>query len=400
MKSVLSLNESQTLLFRLRGVVLLVQLAFVVLAFSLDMTSKIQFFASFGVIAVLFFTNLILISAQKVNLNESLQVSFDFILCSYLLFINGGFQNPLAMVLIIHVFMAPLFLEKKELIYFIICIFLSLMALHYTPFSLDYKSLSFILSFELSLVFILFLLFFISCWFFFLVKKMANENKKLQNFTLKMDRYRSLGLLAAGVCHELGTPLNTIQLSLDRLRRSDLEDKEELDVIERNLSKSTDSLRKLNSHVHDQSYSFFKESYALSELLNSFKRLVEQDEKITFIDEVNFFRDEKIAIPKTLFLRSLWDLYENSFEAKASFFRITTLEAENKNFFILKIEDDGQGFHNEILGQLGEPFVSSKPMGSGLGLYHLFNIMHLAGGEVELKNEAAAVVELYFPRNL
>ena len=229
---------------------------------------------------------------------------------------------------------------------------------------------------------------------------MANENKKLQNFTLKMDRYRSLGLLAAGVCHELGTPLNTIQLSLDRLRRSDLEDKQELDIIERNLSKSTDSLRKLNSHVHDQSYSFFKESYALSELLNSFKRLVEQDEKITFMDKVDAFRDKKIAIPKTLFLRSLWDLYENSFEAKASFFRITTLEAENKNFFILKIEDDGQGFYNEILGQLGEPFVSSKPMGSGLGLYHLFNIMHLAGGEVQLKNEAAAVVELYFPRNL
>ncbi len=73
-------------------------------------------------------------------------------------------------------------------------------------------------------------------------------------------------------------------MSLDRLRRSDLEDKQELDIIERNLSKSTDSLRKLNSHVHDQSYSFFKESYALSELLNSFKRLVEQDEKITFMD--------------------------------------------------------------------------------------------------------------------
>jgi signal transduction histidine kinase len=54
---------------------------------------------------------------------------------------------------------------------------------------------------------------------------------------------------------------------------------------------------------------------------------------------------------------------------------------------VLQVEDDGPGFPREVLEHLFEPFVSTRPDGTGCGLVTMREVCRLHGGDLEVENE-------------
>jgi signal transduction histidine kinase len=46
--------------------------------------------------------------------------------------------------------------------------------------------------------------------------------------------------------------------------------------------------------------------------------------------------------------------------------------------------DDGPGFPENVLAKAGEPFVTTRPDGSGLGLAVVYQVVRAHGGDVEI----------------
>ena len=58
----------------------------------------------------------------------------------------------------------------------------------------------------------------------------------------------------------------------------------------------------------------------------------------------------------------------------------------NKNFIMLKFEDNGIGIPTEIIDKIYEPYVTSKKTGTGLGLAIVNKIIEEHSGDIEIIN--------------
>ena len=54
--------------------------------------------------------------------------------------------------------------------------------------------------------------------------------------------------------------------------------------------------------------------------------------------------------------------------------------------FLIIIEDDGKGFKNDILEKIGQPYISKKENGMGLGIFIAKNLIENIGGSIAFNN--------------
>lgn len=67
----------------------------------------------------------------------------------------------------------------------------------------------------------------------------------------------------------------------------------------------------------------------------------------------------------------------------------------------LIIEDDGNGFSEEASRRAGEPFFTTRPTGTGVGLAVVHRVLDASGGRLEVGRSselAGARVALWLPR--
>jgi len=233
-------------------------------------------------------------------------------------------------------------------------------------------------------------------WLFatWMVAEIKTLNQYVQN-SMKLkhraDRYRSLGLLTSGICHELGTPLHTLEMRLKQLKQKTIAHpdistpwQKDFEVLHRNIQKCSHSIKKLNAQAHmDYEVSGQDVCSPISGLEKTIS-LFQSDQEKALNFEFAFPHEEnpQIQMSEILYTRCLIELFENAHEAGADLIKIK-MNQNHKNV-ILNIEDNGQGMGPEILKHLGQPFVSSKQRGSGLGLYHLINTLEYVGGKFKI----------------
>ncbi|WP_459933067.1 two-component system sensor histidine kinase NtrB [Fundidesulfovibrio butyratiphilus] len=95
----------------------------------------------------------------------------------------------------------------------------------------------------------------------------------------------------------------------------------------------------------------------------------------------------------------LINLLKNSLEAMSSGGRVTVRCLRRRDMVALEVEDTGTGIAPDILGQVFNPFFSTKDKGAGLGLAMTKKILDDLGGEVELESipGKGTVVRLILP---
>ena len=211
-----------------------------------------------------------------------------------------------------------------------------------------------------------------------------------------------IGSLSAAAVHELSTPLNTIFLILNDLRDDDIvrnnkNMRKEIELLKSQAIRCQNILLTLSKSPENLKDNFLDKT-TLSNLIKiSFDKFNNKNIKL----EINLYskKDEPLIIFKDEIAYGIGNIIQNAIQHSKS--RIVIDIEWNLEEFIIKVNDDGPGFKNDILDEIGKPYISSKKDGMGLGIFIAKNLIENIGGKISFINkfDLGASVEIKIKRD-
>ncbi|MGY0693886.1 PAS domain S-box protein [Virgibacillus sp. FSP13] len=225
------------------------------------------------------------------------------------------------------------------------------------------------------------------------------ERKRTQELMINTEKLTVAGQLAAGIAHEIKNPLTAIKGFL-QIIENDLPDKKTyFNVISQEMNRIETILSELLILAKPQTVKFEQKNIAvilnhvmtLSKALPDLNNIViteniESDLPAIFCDENQL---------KQVFI----NFVKNSVEAMTNGGEIL-IEAKRKNnkTIIVRIIDQGHGIPEHLLNRVGEPFLTTKDKGTGLGLMISRQIINSHNGELHFNSsKEGTTVEVTLP---
>jgi two-component system, sporulation sensor kinase E len=223
------------------------------------------------------------------------------------------------------------------------------------------------------------------------------------------ERTSSILLLAAGVAHELGNPLNslTIHLQLVARKLKKLGKSHEANSIQESIDVCREEVTRLDGII----------THYLEAIRPSPPDLAETRLPEVLAEVLKFqkreFEDRGIAVeaetpaelPPVMADRNqlkqvFFNITKNAMESMQPGGRLLIKSRADDDSVYLLFGDSGSGIRQEDLVRLFQPYHTTKPGGHGLGLMIVQRIMRLHGGQVgvESREGKGTVVTLQFPR--
>lgn len=221
------------------------------------------------------------------------------------------------------------------------------------------------------------------------------KEKKREQVREARSRMVYIGTLAAGLAHEIRSPLNAIGLNLSLLREDlDAVAEEKRDEFRRRLeliTEETEGLGKLLSEflAFARPPKLERLPTDLNELLRQTAEFVEPECIQAQVELVEDFQEDlfPVVLDQHLFGRSvILNLLRNAREAIGEQGTIKLVTRETNEVIEVRVEDNGGGVPPEQQEKIFEAFHSTKDHGTGLGLAIARRIVHEHGGELLLEN--------------
>jgi len=221
------------------------------------------------------------------------------------------------------------------------------------------------------------------------------EARRSTEAAIESERLSALTLLAAGVAHEIGNPLNSLQIHLQLMERTarkvsgkpgeDLMEsvrvaREEIGRLDQIVTQFLRAIRPtpLERHPADLNRLVEESVSFLSKEIRNRDILVEQELR----------RDlPLVEVDRDQIKQAFYNVIRNSFQAMKTggILRIRT-EADAE-YALVEFRDTGGGIPADQMGQLFQPYFTTKEKGSGLGLLVVRRIVREHGGEIALRSD-------------
>ncbi|TCK42212.1 two-component system sensor histidine kinase RegB [Paraburkholderia sp. BL8N3] len=208
-----------------------------------------------------------------------------------------------------------------------------------------------------------------------------------QQRLLRDERAVALGVQAATVAHEIGTPLSTIAMLSEELRDAASSDRNlapyaaDLELLEQQMTLCTSALARLRSRATGPSnrqplgewLESFAEQWRLRHPHVRFERLGDVPEGVWI--------DDTVAVGQILTI-----LLDNAARASSDSVTLETSAARVAGEPLIQFDicDRGPGIPPALRGSLGAMPVDSTQGGHGVGLYLAFSAAARLGGSIEL----------------
>ncbi len=226
-------------------------------------------------------------------------------------------------------------------------------------------------------------------------------------------RLSALDGLAAAAAHQLGTPLSTIALVAKELERSvpgesPLQD--DIHLLQSQTARCRDILSELSKGGREDDYfSRTPLSHLIEEVVAPLRsRGVEINVQLSSVAPAGKPASEPVVLRNPGLIHALCNLVDNA--AGFAKQRVTIDARYDSATVRLRIFDDGPGFAPNVIGYLGEPYITSRPRegagveesGMGLGFFIAKTFLERSGGSIEASNrtppQTGAAVEIIWPR--
>jgi PAS domain S-box-containing protein len=226
-------------------------------------------------------------------------------------------------------------------------------------------------------------------------RKVEKALKKRSEQLIQARKLASLGILTAGVAHEINNPLNnistSIQIVLEELEEDNIEFKRDrLLEAEKQVKRAKDIVRALLEFSSEKSLSFSRVQ---------FKNLVEKAINLIigqFPSEISINievpEDIEVNLDPKRIRQVLINLILNSIQAMTEGGILTIKAWEGKEndvkMFYFLVQDTGHGISKEHFDKIFDPFFTTKDVGrgSGLGLSITHSVIELHGGRIEVES--------------
>lgn len=222
----------------------------------------------------------------------------------------------------------------------------------------------------------------------------------------KSERLAGLGLLAAGVAHEINNPLAVIRGNAELLQTAipiDAEDREEVDAIVEEtirIGRIVNNLRAFSRGGMQRVSSF-----SLGSLLDGILDQIGHQIPLERYRVVRSYwgRDVTMEGDEDQLRQVFTNLVVNGLQAMPEGGELTVDAAPEgtEGWVCVTVCDQGSGIREEEMGRLFTPFFSTKPQGTGLGLAVSYGIVSDHGGEISVSSSAGsgAIFTVLLPIN-
>lgn len=228
------------------------------------------------------------------------------------------------------------------------------------------------------------------------IENTLNYLKATQKQLIQSEKLASLGVLTAGIAHEINNPLNYIMGGyiglINELKTSDIEKDERISIflqgIKTGVERAADIVKELNQL--SRSNNSYEDECDIHSILDNCLSVLNSQFKDKIRIVRNYNDDVLITKGNTNKLHQVFiNIISNaidSIEQKGEI-KIETYVVDDN--LIIVITDTGCGISNDNLGRVVDPFFTSKDpgKGTGLGLAITNSIIEQHNGELQITSE-------------
>jgi two-component system, sporulation sensor kinase E len=223
----------------------------------------------------------------------------------------------------------------------------------------------------------------------------VTRDRQQEESVLEGERLHAVKLLAAGVAHEIGNPLNALNIHLQLLSRAvrALPDEQQqatlgelVDVARNEVGRLDATITQFLRAIRPAKPVF--ELDQVADVLQETLRLIKTDiENRRIAIAVDYPKEvPKVQIDRQQIKQVFFNLIKNAIEAMPDGGTLKITFTVGDAWLSIAFLDSGQGIPQEQLGRLFEPYHTTKEKGSGLGLMIVQRIVQEHGGQIEVSS--------------
>jgi two-component system, NtrC family, sensor histidine kinase HydH len=217
-----------------------------------------------------------------------------------------------------------------------------------------------------------------------------SQVKKLEEDLRKSERLAALGKMAAGVAHELRNPLSSIKglaLLLQSKFTEQNKDRETATIMVQEVERLNRSISELLDYARPQKLQ--KKEVYLQSFLQKAVSLIRIDAEAAGVEMVVDLPVDLPPIPgdEDKLNQVFLNLFLNAIQAMehGGKLKVSATGAEGRVRIV--VSDTGCGIAPEDIGRVFDPYFTTKPEGTGLGMAMSAKIIEEHGGEVTLESK-------------
>jgi len=222
-----------------------------------------------------------------------------------------------------------------------------------------------------------------------------SEQRMLEGLANRQNRLAAMGEMAAGLAHQLRTPLASAVLYASQLKQINNNETHTKVGQKKAVEKVQTCLRYLEKLINDmlmyaKGGEFAEQKFQLDELLVTFNtrletRLRESNSKLTIISQLN---NIQLTGSQDALVSVLLNLSENAIEAcEMAMCKIELEVYQQADYLILAVRDNGPGLTVDQQNKIFQPFYTQREGGTGLGLAVAQSIVQAHHGDLLVRSQ-------------